>query len=233
MSIRLPTDFSSIPDARTAARKRSWPSLRRSPARPPEVCGRAVPILSRMARAPVSVGDSLVKAPGRLAQRGQGGVAEGNASLVADALFDFQGPAVESARRCRSPPAAGPGCRDDGGSWTCRTGRRCARRFPGPGGTGARRRRGPPAAGPACRAEGNWWPRRPGRRCARRFPGTGGTRPRRYRSPPRPGPACRADGALDMPAWSPMRSKISRARRSSGSAASWSPRSWARMPSRW
>ena len=52
ISMRLLADSSSSPDARAAARKRSLPSLRRSPASASSWLVAAMPILSRIARAP-------------------------------------------------------------------------------------------------------------------------------------------------------------------------------------
>jgi hypothetical protein len=53
------------------------------------------------------VGDRLVEVPQRLAQATQGGVASGGARLVADALLDFEGLAVEGLGGVVVPPQLG------------------------------------------------------------------------------------------------------------------------------
>lgn len=99
ISMRLAADCSSSPDAMAATRIRSRPSWRCSPVSGWTSRAVAVPICSRMAKGTHPVGDRLVKIPGRLAQAAQGGVADGDARLVADALADFQGAAVAISSR--------------------------------------------------------------------------------------------------------------------------------------
>ena len=65
------------------------------PGEPLDLCGRSDADLEPDSESTHSVRDCLVKGPAPLAQVGQGGVAGGDADLVAEPLVDFQGPAVE------------------------------------------------------------------------------------------------------------------------------------------